>query len=261
MHLQADLLILLAALLPPAALDSLGQVIEERTVPTPYGAVRPVALRMTPGGLGVWLAPYTGSATRTDPRATIYAARSLGVRQVLNWDQGIAVNPVLQRGHIAVVADYIDFTRQPQTFGDGLPGTFGRGLPASVPWEEGVHRPAFCPRLGTILRQFLPFAVDVVYLGVDGPRRETPAEARLYRQWGVDVLGQNLVPEAGLAQEAGLCYAGLVTVSDVSADRPPPQRLGEVRGALGAVLAALPQVVAQAALPGACDCADLRALV
>lgn len=261
MLLQADLLLILAVLLPPAALDGLGRLVEERTVPTPYGAVGPVALRITPGGMGVWLQPYTGAYDRTDPRATIYAARTLGVRQVLNWDQAVAVNPVLQRGHVGIVADYIDFTRQPYTFGSSRPGASPNLQPVAVPWEEGVHRPAFCPRLGAILRGALPYAVEVVYLGVDGPRRETPAEARLYRQWGADVLGQNLVPEAALAQEAGLCYAGLVTIGDVSADRPPPAARGEVRAALGAVLATLPEVVVQAAAPGACDCAEQRAPV
>jgi 5'-methylthioadenosine phosphorylase len=112
-----------------------------------------------------------------------------------------------------------------------------------------------------LLRAALPFAVEAVYLGVDGPRRETPAEARIYRQWGVDVLGKNLVPEAALAQEAGLCYAGLVTVGDVSAERPAVEAQGEVRAALGAVLGRLPQIVAQAAQPGDCDCAGQRAPV
>jgi 5'-methylthioadenosine phosphorylase len=258
MLFQADLLILLAALLPPAALDGLGRLVEERAVPTPYGSVGPFALRMDDSGQGVWLQPYTGAANRTDPRASIYAARALGVRQVLNWDTAVAVNPVLQRGHVALVVDYVDFTRQPYTFGGGLPGTFGGGLPESVPWEEWAHRPGFCPRLMALLAAALPFAVEAVYLGVDGPRRETPAEARIYRQWGVDVLGQNVVPEAALAQEAGLCYAGLVTVGDVSADRPAVEAQGEVRAALGAVLGMLPQIVAQAAQPGECDCAGQR---
>ncbi len=255
----ADLLILLAVLLPPAALDGLGRLVEERTIPTPYGAVGPLACRQPETGPGVWLQPYMGTSTRTDPRATIYAARSLGVSQILNWDQGIAINPVLQRGHVAVVSDYVDFTRQPTTFGGVLQGAAGQGFAASIPWEEGIHRPPLCPRLSDALRRALPFAVDAVYLGVDGPRRETPAEARLYRQWGIDVIGQNLIPEAALAQEAGLCYAGLVTVSDLGADRPLPAQHGEVRAALGAVLAALPTVAAEAMTPGACGCAHQRA--
>src|SRR5690606_37023081 len=129
----ADLLILLAVLLPPAALDGLGRLVEERTIPTPYGAVGPLACRQPETGPGVWLQPYMGASTRTDPRATIYAARSLGVSQILNWDQGIAISPVLQRGHVAVVSDYVDFTRQPTTFGGVLQGAAGQSFAASIP--------------------------------------------------------------------------------------------------------------------------------
>ena len=94
----ANLLLLIAVLLPPKALDVLGPVVDERTVLTPYGESGPLALRVTPNGDPVWVQPYTGLPTRTDPRATIYAAKQLGVQRVLNWDTGIAVNPVLQRG-------------------------------------------------------------------------------------------------------------------------------------------------------------------
>lgn len=242
---QSDWLILLAAWLPPAALDILGPVVEERRVSTPYGSVGPLALRRTPQGPSVWIQPYTGAANRTDPRATIVAATALGVRNLLAWDQVVAVNSVLPRGQVGVVADYLDFTRQPSSFGGRLP---------SLPFNPDAPLRSICPRLSAALRQALPFAVDLVYLGVDGPRRETPAEARLFRQWGSDVIGQNVVPEIALAQEAGLCFAGLVTVSELSADRTqsPPQR--EVRVALEATLDGLPDAL-RLATTGTCDCA------
>ena len=107
-------------LLPPAAMNELGLVATERTIETPFGPVGPLALRRVPHGPSVWILPYTGSATRTDPRATIYAAHALGVRQIVAWDTVIALNPVLPRGQVAVMADYIDFTRGPGSF-DGAP--------------------------------------------------------------------------------------------------------------------------------------------
>ncbi len=42
---QANLLLLLAVFLPPAVLDIFGELVEERTVQTPYGPVGPLALR------------------------------------------------------------------------------------------------------------------------------------------------------------------------------------------------------------------------
>jgi 5'-methylthioadenosine phosphorylase len=244
---QASLLILIAVFVPPFALSTLGELQEERTINTPYGPIGPLALRVPPGGPPVWVQPYSGSPNRTDPRATILAARELGVTQLLVWDRAVAMNSVLQRGQMGVVVDYIDMTRgHSYTISDTLP------LPDFMV-EYGV-KPAFCPHLAASLRHTMPAAVDVVYLGVDGPRRETPAEARLFTAWGADVLGYNLVPEVALAQEAGLCYAGLVTISDYSADRPQATPQGEVRASLEQTLQALPGFVQLAAVPGVCNC-------
>lgn len=244
---QADLSLLLAVFLPPAALDTFGPLVAERTLDTPFGPVGLVGLRARSRGPAIWVQPYSGSPVRTDPRAAIHAALQLGARQILAWDACVSLTPTLQRGQIAIVADYIDWTRS-------LPHTFA-GEDASLEQiGETAQRPVICPRLSAALRRAMPDAVDVVYLGMDGPRRETAAEARMYAQWGADVAGYNLVPEAALAQEAGLCYAGLVTVAEIGADRAQPDPHGEVRAALGAALAALPDFLNEVSPAGECVC-------
>ena len=244
---DTDLLLLVAVLLPPTALDIFGEFVEERIISTPYGEVGPLACRKPDGGPDVWIQPYTGLPTRTDPRATIFAARELGLTRILNWDTGVALNPVLHRGQSLIVEDYVDWTRnQPNSFlSDGL---HGRQV------DEIDSRPAFCPQLTGALRSLLPDAPGIVYLGVDGPRRETPAEARMFRAWGMDVIGQNLVPEVALAQELGICYTGLVTVDAHAADRPAWVVDGEVRESLGATIRALPALLPSIAGQPECSC-------
>ena len=188
--------------------------------------------------------PDADAATRTDPRATIYAAHMLGIRHIVAWDTVIALNPVLPRGQVAVMADYIDFTRGPGSFD---------GAPPSLPPNPEAPLRAVCPRLTGALRRALPFSVEIVYVSIDGPRRETAAEARIFRQWGADVVGQNMVPEAALAQEAGICFAGLVTVAELSAERSQTPPSGEVRASLGATLNLLPTMLALASAE-TCDC-------
>jgi 5'-methylthioadenosine phosphorylase len=39
-------------------------------------------------------------------------------------------------------------------------------------------------------------------------------ESRIYRSWGVDVIGMTNMPEAKLAREAELCYATLALATD-----------------------------------------------
>lgn len=241
---QADWLILLSVLLPPFAMNELGLVAMERTLETPYGMVGPLALRRVPHGPSVWILPYTGSATRTDPRATIYAAHMLGVRHMVAWDTVIGLNPVLPRGQVGVMADYIDFTRGAGSFD---------GAPPSLPPNPEAPLRSVCPRLTSALQRAMPFAVELTYVGIDGPRRETPAEARVFRQWGADVVGQNVIPEAALAQEAGICFAGLVTVAELSSERVQTPSRGEVRASLEATLSMLPAMFAIASAES-CDC-------
>ena len=232
----ADLLILVAVLLPPRTLDIFGTLVEERVVETPYGAVMPLGLRRPAVGPAVWVQPYTGSPQRTDPRATLSAAQQLGVHYVLNWDMGIVVNPVLQRGQNVVAVDFIDWTRH-------QPHTVGRDLGQTNDSERYLYPPMFCPHMVRALFQILPDAVGGTYLGTDGPRRETPAEARLFRQMGADVVGQNLVPEVYLAQELGICYAGLVTLGERSADQLATAPQGEMRAGMEQIIRALPDYV------------------
>jgi 5'-methylthioadenosine phosphorylase len=49
---------------------------------------------------------------------------------------------------------------------------------------------------------------------VQGPRFSTRAESRWYSTAGVDVINMTQYPEAYLARELGLCYAGLALVTD-----------------------------------------------
>ncbi len=52
------------------------------------------------------------------------------------------------------------------------------------------------------------------YVCIEGPQFSTKAESRIYRSWGVDVIGMTAMPEARLAREAGLCYVTLAMVTD-----------------------------------------------
>lgn len=242
-----DLLILVAVLLPPKTLDIFGTLVDERVIETPYGAVMPLGLRTPSSGPSVWVQPYTGGPNRTDPRAMLYAAQTLGVNYVLNWDAGIAVNSVLRRGQSTIAIDFIDWTRH-------QPYTFGNQIQPDRAHERRLRSPTFCPHMVNTLFQVLPDAVGAVYLGVDGPRRETAAEARLFRQMGADVIGQNLVPEVYLAQELGICYAGLVTVGDASADQVGQPPHGEMRAGMEQIIRALPDYVNLLGALPTCNC-------
>ena len=49
---------------------------------------------------------------------------------------------------------------------------------------------------------------------MEGPQFSTLAESRLYRSWGMDIIGMTNLQEAKLAREAEICYAPLALVTD-----------------------------------------------
>ncbi len=250
---EPRVLLLPAVLLPPRSLDVLGPVVEEFTLNTPWGEVGPFARRQPPDGPGVYILPYSGYPTRVDPRSTMWAAKSLGVRRVLIWERLVGLDETLTLGDIVVPDDYIDWTRR---------------LPTTLFEDRGVgylsQVPPFCPETHAILRRELEGTGRPlhggIYLGVDGPRRETPAEARMYLRWGAHVLGMNVIPEVVFAKELELCYGLLGTVSELGAQRPPVTPRGEVRETLRRVLERLPAIVRALSGTPTCTCGQTQAL-
>jgi 5'-methylthioadenosine phosphorylase len=101
---------------------------------------------------------------------------------------------------------------------------------------------------------------------MEGPAFSTRAESRLYRSWGVDVIGMTNLTEAKLAREAEICYATLALVTDYDcwhedqADVSVTGVLENLRANAALAAAALRDAVA--ALPESrrsCACGDALA--
>jgi 5'-methylthioadenosine phosphorylase len=91
---------------------------------------------------------------------------------------------------------------------------FGQGIVAHISFDQ-----PFCPELSDLLYRAAQEAGANVhrggtYLAMEGPQFSTKAESRIYRQWGVDIIGMTALPEAKLAREAEICYATLANVTD-----------------------------------------------
>ncbi len=241
-------LLILAQPIPPRSLEMLGDLTEERVVDTPFGPVGPLARRRQPdAATGVWILPYFGAPTRTDPRATIWAAKSLDVQRILAIEGMVGLEHDLTRGDIVLPVDYIDWTKhQPTTFFEQT----GAGYIS--------QKPPFCPDISAAIRQHLPAARPVIYLGDEGPRHETAAEARMFRRWGAHVRGLNLVPETYLAKEMELCFAAIGLITAHGADRERAHGKGEVRRATRDALEALPGIFAALPDPPTCGCNHLQ---
>lgn len=241
-------LLLLALPVPPRALEMLGALIEERSVSTPFGDVGPLARRRCDAcRTDVWVLPYFGGPNRTDPRATIWAAKALGVQRILAIEGVVGLAHTLTRGDMVLPVDYIDWTKhQPTTFFEQT----GAGYIS--------QNPPFCTDISAALQAHLPDLQPVIYLGDEGPRHETAAEARMFQQWGAQVRGFNLVPETYLAKELELCFAAVGLITAHGADRKRAYGKGEVRRATREALSALPVILAALPDPPRCGCNHLQ---
>jgi 5'-methylthioadenosine phosphorylase len=189
---------------------------------TPFGISAPLHW-MKFGDYSFWVLSrhgekgYSLSAPFVNDRANIWALKELGVSRILSWSAPGSLDLGIAPGDLVLVDDLLDETRSG-------PGTFfeGKGI--------GVIRqnPVFCPDLRNFMADSLkeknfPWHNGGVYVSVEGPRLETPAEIRKYRLFGGHLIGMNLAPETFLARELEMCYGALcyaVNFAEGLKDRP-----------------------------------------
>ena len=202
--------------------------VEEVAVATPFGDPSDAITVGTLEGERVAFLPRHGRGHRISPtelnqRANIFALKTLGVEQIISISACGSMREEI-RPLDAVIPDQI-FDRtllRPNTF-------FGEGLVVHVGFAD-----PFCPELSRLL---FDVAAEVLgdatadgtpdgeprpprahrggtYVCIEGPQFSTKAESRIYRRWGVDLIGMTVLPEAKLAREAEICYATLAFATD-----------------------------------------------
>ncbi|CAN3127672.1 Purine nucleoside phosphorylase [Mycobacterium sp. smrl_JER01] len=76
---------------------------------------------------------------------------------------------------------------------------------------------AYSPRLRDLAREIDPSLSDGVYAGLPGPHYETPAEIRMLRTLGADLVGMSTVHETIAARAAGADVLGVSLVTNLAA--------------------------------------------
>lgn len=187
--------------------------VREIAVRTPFGRPSDAVVLGKVAGIPVAFLSRHGRGHRVHPtainyRANLYALKTLGIQRVLSVSAVGSMKEDLKPGHVVLPNQFIDLTkRRESTF-------FDSGIVAHVAFAE--------PTCSSLADSVAAAAQTVgarihrggTYVCIEGPQFSTKAESRLYRTWGVDVIGMTNMPEAKLAREAELCYATIALVTD-----------------------------------------------
>mgnify|MGYP001811677295 CR=1 FL=1 len=203
------------ALIGGTGLTELDEQVESIALETPYGVPSAPLRVIETEPLRLLFLPRHGSPHRFAPhrvnyRANLWALREAGARQVLAVNAVGGIHEPYSPASLAVPDQLIDYTwgrehsiydteEQPLVHVD-----------FSYPFEGALR--------GNVLLAAEQAAVEVIdggCIGIfQGPRLESAAEIEKARRDGCDMAGMTSLPEAGLARELGLDYAGIAVISN-----------------------------------------------
>lgn len=206
------------ALIGGTGLNQLGGVAESLQIDTPFGPPSDDIQVVATTPLRILFLPRHGSPHRFPPhrvnyRANLWALKEVGANHVLGVYAVGGMGGVFSPGALAAPDQLLDYT-------------WGRAHTYSDSADTPLQHVDFTWPFDGELRQHLIAAAreqeielqDKACLGVfQGPRLETAAEVRRAQRDGCDLAGMTALPEAALARELGLDFAGLAVVSNFAA--------------------------------------------
>ena len=142
----------------------------------------------------------------TFPERVMY---ELGIKMLFVSNAAGGMNPSFKIGDLMVIDDHINFFPEHPLHGKNFPtgprfpdmheayDKRLRDLADEIGKEKGIH------------------LVHGVYVGVQGPTFETPAEYRMYHLFGGSAVGMSTVPEVIVARHCGMKVFGISVITDL----------------------------------------------
>ena len=157
-----------------------------------------------------WIPP-----SRINYRANIFAMKKLGVDRIISVSACGSLKEELKPLDFVAVDQFVDRTNSARDM-----SFFDKGIVVHVELAHPV-----CSQLQKAIYESgkalnLRIHNGGTYINMEGPAFSTLAESRLYRSWGMDVIGMTNFAEAKLAREAEICYATLAAITDYDCWHP-----------------------------------------
>lgn len=194
--------------------------VKEISVTTPFGKPSGKFVLGTLEGKEVIFLPRHGVGHRIPPshinyRANIFGMKKLGVERIISVTACGSLKEEFKPLDFVAVDQFVDRTNYAREM-----SFFSEGIVAHIEFSHPV-----CEELRSLLYDAgkslnLRIHNGGTYINMEGPAFSTFAESKLYRSWGMDVVGMTNFAEAKLAREAEICYATLAAVTDYDCWHP-----------------------------------------
>ena len=132
----------------------------------------------------------------------------LGIKTLFVSNAAGGMNPQFKIGDLMIITDHINFFPEHPLRGKNFP---------TGPRFPDMHEPydLRMVKLATDIAREKNIRVTYgVYVGVQGPTFETPAEYKMYRLFG-DAVGMSTVPEVIVAHHCGIRTFGISVITDL----------------------------------------------
>jgi purine-nucleoside phosphorylase len=136
----------------------------------------------------------------------------LGIKNLILTNAAGGVNPTFQQGSLMLISDHINLMLT-----SPLRGQHDDRLGARFPDMTEVYSKAWRQVAKECAARMNLTLHEGVYLALQGPNYETPAEVRMARLLGGDVVGMSTVPEAIVAKQMGMEILGISLITNAAA--------------------------------------------
>ena len=171
----------------------------------------------------------------TFPERVMY---ELGIRTLFVSNAAGGMNPKFKIGDLTIINDHINFFPEHPLRGKNCPPG-----PRFPDMHEAYDHELIA--LADKIAEEKGISVQHgVYVGVQGPTFETPAEYRMYRLLGGDAVGMSTVPEVIVARHCGIKVFGVSIITDLGGfDTPVEVSHEEVQKAANAAQPVMTEIM------------------
>jgi purine-nucleoside phosphorylase len=138
--------------------------------------------------------------------------RRLGVKTLILTNAVGAVNLNFPVGSLMLATDHINYSGSNPLIGENIDEDGERFIGMTHTYNQSLRKKLMSAAKAAGITLF-----EGVYMMFSGPSYETPAEIRMARTMGADVVGMSTVPEAIVARHCGMEVIAVSCVSNLAA--------------------------------------------